>query len=138
MRRKADPGAAPAAPAAPAATATPPPAAARPPAPAPARAAPARPDPAAMSAALARGRGSFDACVSRALAAPGGAMLAGRRTALIVEVGPSGRARDAFLEDGDLDAAPLGACLRDAVAAIDFPEFEGEPAALRLPLVLGR
>jgi len=44
----------------------------------------------------------------------------------------------AEVEEPDLEAGPLGACLRKAASRLLFPPFEGEPVGLRIPLVLGK
>jgi DNA-directed RNA polymerase subunit RPC12/RpoP len=93
-------------------------------------------DPAEVQAGIARGRPAFDACVSEAVAASGGSAIAGRRTGLLLLVAPSGRA-EGVLEDPELAEAPLGACLSRAAARLSFPPFDGEPVAVRVPIVVG-
>jgi hypothetical protein len=151
----APPATAPTAPAEPAAADSvplPPPAAAPAPAPAPVEpplgeavarkadghVAAARPiDPAEVKAVIAHARPALDACVAEALASAEGARLAGRRTGLLLLVTPTGRAEGA-IEETDLDAAPVGGCLKRVAGTLSFPVFAGEPFAVRIPIVLGR
>jgi hypothetical protein len=94
-------------------------------------------DPAIVQSVLRASRPAFDACVDRALGDPATAKHAGRKVSLVILVAPSGRA-EGSVEEPDLDATALGACLRRAAAKMSFPAFQGEPVGARVPLVLGR
>jgi hypothetical protein len=93
--------------------------------------------PADLQAVLRQNREEFDRCVERALGAPETAALRGRKVFLVLLVAPDGRAEGA-LEDPEVDASPLGECLRRAVAGMAFPSFAGDPVGARVPLVIGR
>ncbi len=93
--------------------------------------------PASVQTAVARQRAAFDRCVVAALSAEGGQALAGRKTGLLVAVGPGGLVEAAEVEEPEIEGSPLGACLRKAAARLLFPPFDGEPVGLRIPLVLG-
>jgi hypothetical protein len=94
-------------------------------------------DPAEVEAIVARARPSFDACVDEALAGEEGGAISGRRIGLLLLVAPAGRA-DGTVEDADLAARPLGACLARAAARLSFRAFRGEPVAVRVPIVIGQ
>jgi hypothetical protein len=94
-------------------------------------------DPAVMEEIIARGRPELDACVVRALEDPVTSAYAGRKAALLILVAPNGRV-EAAVEDGELDASPLGACLRRAAQKMSFPRFSGEDVGARVVLELGR
>jgi hypothetical protein len=93
--------------------------------------------PAAVQAAVSRQRAAFDRCVEAALGAEGGGALAGRRIGILVAVGPGGAVAAVEIDEADVEASPLGACLRRAAARLAFPPFDGELEVLRLPMVLG-
>ena len=93
--------------------------------------------PAAVQTAVGRQRAAFDRCVEAALRAEGGGALSGRKVGLLVAVGPGGLVEAAEVEEADIEAGPLGACLRKAAGRLLFPPFDGEPVGLRVPLVLG-
>jgi len=54
-----------------------------------------------------------------------------------VAVNPSGLVEASEVEEADVEAAPLGGCLRKAAGRLLFAPFDGETIALRVPLVLG-
>jgi hypothetical protein len=87
---------------------------------------------------VGRQRAAFDKCVEAALQGSDGAALAGRKVGLLVAVGSGGLVEAAEVEEPDIEAGPLGACLRRAASRLLFPPFEGEPVGLRVPLVLGK
>jgi hypothetical protein len=89
-----------------------------------------------VQAIIARSRPALEACVERALQDPATASYAGQRAALLILVAPNGKA-EAALEDGDLDASPLGHCLRRATQKMKFPPFKGEDVGARIMLQLG-
>ena len=93
--------------------------------------------PASVERAIARKKASFDQCVDQALAAPGGEALAGRKIALLIAVERGGLVEAAQVEQPEIEASPLGACLRRAAGGLLFPPFEGEPVGVRIPLQLG-
>ncbi|HET9551948.1 MAG TPA: hypothetical protein VFP50_03190 [Anaeromyxobacteraceae bacterium] len=86
---------------------------------------------------MARQKPAFDRCVAAALSGDGGAALAGRKVGLLVAVGSGGLVEASEVEEADVEASPLGACLRRAASRLTFPPFEGDPVGLRVPLVLG-
>jgi hypothetical protein len=93
--------------------------------------------PAAVQVAINRQRVAFDKCVEGARGAPGGDALAGRKVALLVFVGNGGLVEASEVEEADIEASPLGACLRRAATRLLFPPFEGEMIGVRIPLLLG-
>ena len=86
---------------------------------------------------MARQKAAFDRCVEAARSEPGGEALAGRKIALLVAVGNGGRVEASEVEEPDVEASPLGSCLRRVAGRLLFPPFEGEPVGLRIPLQLG-
>jgi hypothetical protein len=93
--------------------------------------------PATVQVAVARQKAAFDRCVETARSEPGGEALMGRKIALLVAVGNGGRVEASEVEEPDVEASPLGSCLRRVAGRLIFPPFEGEPLGLRIPLQLG-
>jgi hypothetical protein len=93
--------------------------------------------PATVQVAVARQKAAFDRCFEVARSEPGGEALVGRRIALLVAVGNGGRVEASEVEEADVEASPLGSCLRRVAGRLLFPPFEGEPLGLRIPLQLG-
>ena len=93
--------------------------------------------PASVQTALGRQRAAFGACVDAAAAQGGGGGLEGRRVALLVIVNANGLVDAAEVEEDDLKRERLGACLARVAARLLFPPFDGEPVAVRVPLLLG-
>lgn len=92
--------------------------------------------PATVQRGIAKQKPAFDKCVESALAAPGGDKLAGRKIGLLVAVGNGGLVEASEVEEADIEASALGACLRRAAGRMLYPPFEGEPVAFRIPLML--
>jgi hypothetical protein len=51
-------------------------------------------------------------------------------------VNPAGRVLYPTLDDVALSGTSLGACLKKEAGRMRFPEFQGDPVRLRVPLVL--
>jgi hypothetical protein len=92
--------------------------------------------PAAVQRSIARQKAAFDKCVETALGGPGGPALAGRKTGLLIAISNAGAVEASEVEDADIEASALGACLRRAAERLAFPPFEGETVGIRVPLQL--
>jgi hypothetical protein len=90
-----------------------------------------------VQAIIGRNRPALDACVAEALRDPATSAHAGRKAALLILVSPTGKV-EAALEDGELDASPLGECLRRAAQKMPFPAFKGADVGARIVLQLGQ
>jgi hypothetical protein len=86
---------------------------------------------------VARERAAFGRCVDEALRSTEADALRGRRLGLLVAVDPSGTVLASEVDDPQVEAGPLGACLRRAASRLLFPPFEGEPVGILVPLVIG-
>jgi hypothetical protein len=105
---------------------------------APAAAAPPRQlEPADVLGVIKGSRGGFDTCVKEAVQAPGMQALLGRKFGLFIVVNPSGRTTQATIDEPEIEAAPVGGCLRRVAEKMVFPQFSGDPFPVRIPLRLG-
>jgi hypothetical protein len=89
-----------------------------------------------VQGAVARERAAFGRCVEEALRSSESVALSGRRLGLLVAVDPSGTVLASEVDDAQVEAGPLGACLRRAASRLLFPPFEGDPVGIRIPLVI--
>jgi hypothetical protein len=88
-----------------------------------------------VAAALRARRDAFDACVA---ATSGDAASArGHRFRVSVVIEPSGQVSDARIDDPQIDATPLGACLIRLAQTMSFAPFDGEPVRVEVPLRFG-
>jgi hypothetical protein len=88
-----------------------------------------------VAAALRARRDAFDACVA---ATSGDAASArGHRFRVSVVIEPSGQVSDARIDDPQIDATPLGACLIRLAQTMSFAPFDGEPVRVDVPLRFG-
>jgi hypothetical protein len=92
-------------------------------------------DPDAVGRTVAKNRGAFDACISKALRLNPNMNVA-RRATLVVTVQPNGSVGGAFIAEEEVDRTDLGACLSAAARRMVFPAFEGEPIDVSMPLSL--
>lgn len=89
-----------------------------------------------VSAALDARRADIEACLSAHPAEAAGA--GGRRFHLVLTVADSGHVSAAQLDDAEVGATALGACLVRLGREVTFPAFDGEPVLIELPLRLAR
>jgi hypothetical protein len=94
-------------------------------------------EPGDVLAVIKANRGGFDTCVKEAVQAPGMQALLGRKFGLFIVVNPSGRTTQATIDEPEIEAAPVGGCLRRVAEKMAFPAFSGEPFPVRIPLRLG-
>jgi hypothetical protein len=87
-----------------------------------------------VSAALDARRGDLESCTADHAA--DSAAASGRRFHLVLTVAGSGRVSDASLDDAEVGATALGACLVALGREIAFSPFDGEPVRVELPLRL--
>lgn len=88
-----------------------------------------------VAAALRARRDAFEACVA---ATSGDAASArGHRFRVSVVIEPSGQVSDARIDDPQIDATPLGACLIRLAQTMSFAPFDGEPVRVEVPLRFG-
>jgi len=89
-----------------------------------------------VAEALRAKRGAIDACVAES---PGGAAGARDRSFLLaVVIDPGGRVSGAHIDDPDVDATPLGACVVRLAQTMSFAPFEGPPFRVELALNYGK
>jgi hypothetical protein len=88
-----------------------------------------------VAAALRARRSALDACVA---ATPGDTSAArGHRFWLHLVIEPSGAVSEARVDDPEIDATPLGACLVRLAREMTFAAFEGKPVRVELALQYG-
>lgn len=88
-----------------------------------------------VAEALRARRGAVDDCVA---STPGDASAArGQSFWLSVVIEPTGEVSEARIDDPEIEATPLGACLVRLARAMSFAPFEGGPASVKLALLYG-
>lgn len=86
---------------------------------------------------VGRQQRAFEACASSALRR-NPALVRNRKVTMAVVVASTGRVTQASVDDPDIDADPLGLCLKSACRRMVFPPFDGPPVLVEVPLALGK
>jgi outer membrane biosynthesis protein TonB len=86
---------------------------------------------------VGRQQRAFEACASSALRR-NPALVRDRKVTMAVVVASTGRVTQASVDDPDIDADPLGLCLKSACRRMVFPPFDGPPVLVEVPLALGK
>ncbi len=94
--------------------------------------------PADVEAAVKKNRKAFDGCVEDAVRNEPGLQVLGRRVGLYLTVNPSGIVTAPRLDDPELLDTEFGACLKSTARKMVFPQFQGDPFQVKVPLDLGR
>jgi hypothetical protein len=84
---------------------------------------------------LASTRKAFDDCIVTA-GKKSDVKLDGRKVVLRLNIQPNGTVTYPTLDDVQLNATPLGGCLKQAARLMVFPKFSGDPLRIEVPLVL--
>ncbi|BDG05334.1 AgmX/PglI C-terminal domain-containing protein [Anaeromyxobacter oryzae] len=84
---------------------------------------------------LASTRKAFDNCIATA-GKDSDLPLDGRKVALRLNIQPNGSVTYPTLDDVQLNATALGACLKSAARLMVFPKFKGDPVRIEVPLTL--
>jgi hypothetical protein len=93
--------------------------------------APRRLDDGDVANALAVRRGAIERCLADHRADAG---AGSRRFHLVITIDATGQVGDARVDDPELGATPLGACLAGVVRDLALPPFDGDPVRVELPL----
>jgi hypothetical protein len=80
-------------------------------------------------------RKAFDDCIVTA-GKQSDVKLDGRKVVLRLNIQPNGTVTYPTLDDVQLNATPLGGCLKQAARLMVFPKFSGDPLRIEVPLVL--
>jgi hypothetical protein len=94
--------------------------------------------PADVEAAVKKNWKAFDGCVEDAVRNEPGLQVLSRRVGLYLTVNPSGIVTAPRLDDPELLDTEFGACLKSTARKMVFPQFQGDPLQVKVPLVLGR
>jgi len=93
-------------------------------------------DDAQIAAIIARHKPAFDACIAAGRQSEAPLFADGRRVTVTMTVNPAGRALYPTIDDAEVGAAAVGACLKREAGKMSFPEFAGDAVRVRVPVVL--
>jgi hypothetical protein len=88
-----------------------------------------------VAAALRARRDELEACVASTPGDPAAAR--GQDFWISLVIAPTGEVSDARIDDPEIEATPLGACLVRLARTMSFAPFEGSPASVKLALEYG-
>jgi hypothetical protein len=92
--------------------------------------------PTSVEGVLAKSRGAFDACISKALRIDPNMKVTSRRATLVVTVQPSGAVTAVSIAEPEIERGLLGPCFVTAARRMTFPSFAGEATDVSIPLSL--